>query len=160
MSGNLQSENEKKSNAATDLHELIALVGCFLIMSFNHLPSINNYWSSHCSLGNPLMKKAFSGDRFKILMSKLYLNEPEKPSTAKTTYYVEQLVSCLKSTFQKYRKNSTYQSIDESMTKFKDVRSSSYLPLKPVKRGIKVWRCDAYPGYTYDMNVYAGREEK
>ena len=109
----------KKSIAATDPHELIALVGCFLVMSYNRLPSINDYWSSHCSLGNPLMKKAFSGDRFKILMSKLYLNEPEKPSTAKKTYYVEELVPCLKSTFQKYRKDSAYQSIDESMTKFK-----------------------------------------
>ena len=46
------------------------------------------------------------------------------------------------------------------MTKFKS-RSTlkQYLPMKPVKRGIKLWmRCDALTGYTYDMNVYAGKE--
>ena len=46
------------------------------------------------------------------------------------------------------------------MTKFKGKCSfKQYLPLKPVKRGIKIWmRCDAQSGYTYDMNVYAGKE--
>ena len=45
------------------------------------------------------------------------------------------------------------------MTKFKG-RSTlkQYLPMKPVKRGIKLWmRCDALTGYTNDMNVYAGK---
>ena len=108
------------------------------------------------------MKKAFSRNRIKIRMSKLHLNEPEKPSTAKKTYYVEELVSCLKSTFQKYRKDSACQNIDESMTKFKGRCSfNQYLILNPVKRGIIVWkRCHASTGYTYDMNVYAGRKGK
>lgn len=46
------------------------------------------------------------------------------------------------------------------MAKFKG-RSSlkQYLPLKPIKRGIKIWeRCDAKTGYTYDLNVYSGRD--
>ncbi|XP_035218706.1 uncharacterized protein LOC118191946 [Stegodyphus dumicola] len=35
-----------------------------------------------------------------------------------------------------------------------------YLPLKPIKRGIKVWeRCDAATGYTYDFNIYSGKED-
>ena len=48
------------------------------------------------------------------------------------------------------------------MTKFKErYLFKQYLPLKPVKRDIKVWmKCDASTGYTYDMNVYAGRKEK
>ena len=33
------------------------------------------------------------------------------------------------------------------------------MPLKPVKRGIKLWcRCDSDTGYTYDLNVYSGNE--
>ena len=46
------------------------------------------------------------------------------------------------------------------MTKFKGRCSfRQYLPMKPVKRGVKVWmRCDAQTGYTYDMNIYAGKE--
>ena len=46
------------------------------------------------------------------------------------------------------------------MTKFKG-RSSlkQYLPMKPVKRGIKTLiRSDARTGYVYDANVYHGKE--
>ena len=48
------------------------------------------------------------------------------------------------------------------MTKFKGRCSfKQYLPLKPGKRGIKIWmRCDAQSGYTYDMNAYTGKEKE
>lgn len=99
-------------------------------------------------------------DRFMILVSKLYFASPEKPNNTSKTYYADELLSCLKYTFSNCRQDSVYQSIDESMTKFK-VRSSlkQYMPLKPTKRGIKLWlRCDAASGYIYDLNVYCGKE--
>jgi len=77
-------------------------------------------------------------------------------------YYVEELFSCLLQTFQKTRQDSPFQSIDESMTKFKG-RSSlkQYMPMKPTKRGIKIWmRCDSQTGHVYDMDIYAGKEEE
>lgn len=46
------------------------------------------------------------------------------------------------------------------MAKFKG-RSSlkQYMPLKPIKRGVKIWsRCDALTGYIYDINIYCGKE--
>ncbi|KAJ4430236.1 hypothetical protein ANN_22448, partial [Periplaneta americana] len=58
------------------------------------------------------------------------------------------------------REDSPFQSIDESMTKFKG-RSSlkQYLPMKPIKRGIKIWeRCDSKTGYIYDLDVYSGKD--
>lgn len=47
------------------------------------------------------------------------------------------------------------------MTKFKG-RSSlkQYMPLKPTKRGIKMWmRCDSLSGYVYYFNIYCGKED-
>lgn len=33
------------------------------------------------------------------------------------------------------------------------------MPLKSVKRGIKLWfRSDSFTGYAYDFNIYTGRE--
>lgn len=69
-------------------------------------------------------------------------------------------MNCLKKTFINGRSESIHQSIDESMTKFKG-RSvlKQYLPLKPIKRGIKIWqRCDSLTGYVYDMNIYSGKK--
>ena len=51
-------------------------------------------------------------------------------------------------------------SIDEAMIAFKG-RSSlkQYLPMKPIKRGIKVWaRADATTGYVSAFEVYTGKK--
>ena len=52
--------------------------------------------------------------------------------------------------------------IDEAMVQFKG-RSSlkQYVPLKPVRRGFKIWvRADSVNGYVCDFSVYTGREEE
>ncbi|XP_049957670.1 piggyBac transposable element-derived protein 4-like [Schistocerca serialis cubense] len=118
------------------------------------------YWSHNTSMGNVAIKRAISRDRCKVLLSKLYFNFPEKPDTAVKLYYPESIVACLRNTFQKAKSESTAQSIDRSMVKFKG-RSAlkQYLPMKPVKHGIKIWmRSDSVTGYTYDFNIYCGKD--
>jgi len=112
-------------------------------------------------MGNTLIQKSISRDRFTLLTSKLYFANPEKPENPSKTYYVDELIDCLKMTFQKSREDSPRQSIDEGMVKFKGrCGMKQYMPLKPVRRGIKLWlRCDSYTGYCYDVNVYSGKEE-
>lgn len=47
------------------------------------------------------------------------------------------------------------------MIKFKG-RSTlkQYMPMKPIKRGFKVWaRADSHSGYLYQFQVYAGKTE-
>ncbi|CAH2012403.1 unnamed protein product [Acanthoscelides obtectus] len=150
-----------KSATLTDAGEIMITLGCSLVMCYNKVPNLRHYWSSHPSLGNKAIKSAISKNRCLFLLSKLYFNDPKKPEGSSKIYYVQELISCFKYTFQKYRSDSSRQSIDESMVGFKG-RSSlkQYMPQKPVKRGIKLWcRCDAKTGYTYDTNVYCGKED-
>lgn len=154
--------NKGKSTKPTDMGEIMMLIGCNLIMQYNKLPDLPCYWSNHKSLGNKAIQDAISRDRFVLLYSKLYLADPEKPDDASKTYYIDEILSCLKITFQEMRSESEVQSIDESMPKFKG-RSSlkQYMPQKPTKRGIKMWqRCDSLTGYVYDLNIYAGKESE
>ncbi|CAH1990644.1 unnamed protein product [Acanthoscelides obtectus] len=144
----------------TDPSEMMIVIGSLLVMSYNRVPNMQLYWSTNKSMGNEALKSAISRDRFLVLLSKLYFNNPSKPPDANKTYYIDEVVSCLKKTFIASRSDSSYQSIDESMAKFKG-RSAlkQYMPLKPIKRGIKIWqRCDALTGYVYDLNIYAGKE--
>ncbi|CAK1593089.1 unnamed protein product [Parnassius mnemosyne] len=147
--GDRDSRARKRSYmTTTDRREIAIVLGCTLIMGYNQLPSFSDYWSTKPSLGNTVVKAAISRDRCKFLLGKLYFANPEKPTDASKTYYVEDVLNCLKKTFKKYREDSYIQSIDESMTKFKG-RSSlkQYMPMKPVKRGIKMWvRADARSG--------------
>lgn len=157
----LRSEKQLHANVHdTNADEMMIILGCTMVMSYNHLPALHMYWSTKKSMGNTAIREAVSRDRFQILFSKLYFNEPKKPEGASKTYYMDEIMACLKNKFLTSRSDSTYQSIDESMTKFKG-RSSlkQYMPMKPVKRGIKLWtRCDAVTGYVYDTNIYCGKE--
>ncbi|XP_049837964.1 piggyBac transposable element-derived protein 3-like [Schistocerca gregaria] len=131
-----------------------------LVMCYNTVPSFSDYWSHNTSTGNVAIKRAISRDRCKGLLSKLYFKFPEKPDTAGKLYYLEPIVACLKNTFQKARSKSTAQGIDESMVKFKGRSAlNQYLPIKPVERRIKIWmRSASVTGYTYDFNIYCGKD--
>ena len=103
----------------TDEGEMRIVLRVILVMCYNRLPALRDYWSRNESLGNNFIKKAISRNRFQILMSKMYFNNPEKPADADKLYYVEELMNCFKYTFSKAMTDSTFQSIDESMVKFK-----------------------------------------
>lgn len=145
---------------STDEYEIMTFIGVSLIMHYNHVPAIADYWSKNLSLGNESIKKSMSRDRYTHLSSTIYFNDVEKPNAAPKDYYISELVACVKKTFSKARSESPFQSIDECMTKFKG-RSvlKQYMPMKPIKRGVKMWmRCDSKNGYTYDLNIYTGKE--
>ena len=157
----LKQENKRfKTLDCTSPEEIMVILGCVLVMSYNRLPAIYMYWSASSSLGNALIKSAIARDRFQTVYSKLYFNAPQKRADASKIYYTEKVMDCLRKTFIDARSDSTFQSIDESMTKFKG-RSSlkQYMPMKPVKRGVKLWtRCDSKTGYVYDTRIYCGKE--
>ncbi len=152
-------EKTKKKYAPTDYHEMMLVIGCTIIMSYNRVPYMSMLWSKDKSLRNEAIIAAISRDRFLLLHSKLYFNHPKKPSDAGKTYYMDELLRCLKHTFPRARSEATFQSIDECMIKCKARTSmKQYMRDKPTKRGIKGWvRADAESGYTYDINLYTGK---
>lgn len=103
----------------TDCYEIILVIGCLLVMGYNRLPHMQMYWSNNPTLGNKAIKNAITRDRFLLLASKIYFNHPVKPEGADKLYYMEKLVKCLKYTFKRARSDSLFQSIDETMVKFK-----------------------------------------
>lgn len=153
---------EQKTNkkyAPTDYHEIMIVIGCTIIMSYNRVPYMSMLWSKDKSLRNEAIVEAISRDRFLLLYSKLYFNQPKKPTGAAKTYYMDELLNCLKFTFNRARSEATFQSIDECMIKCKARTSmKQFMKDKPTKRGVKGWvRADAESGYVYDMNLYTGK---
>ena len=75
-------------------------------------------------------------------------------------YKIRPLSEHLKDTFVSAFTPSRFVSEDESMVAFKG-RSTmkQYMPLKPIKRGFKVWiLCCAITGYMLSFQVYTGKE--
>lgn len=136
------------------------VIGITLMMSYNHVPRMSMMWSKDKSLKNEAVASAISRDRFLLLFSKLYFNNPKKPASAGKTYYMDELLNCLKYTFNRVRSESSRQSIDEAMIKFEG-RSAikQFMKDKPVDRGIKGWvRACARKGYVYDFIIYTGKQ--
>lgn len=106
-------EKKNKKNAPTDYHEIMIVIGCTIIMSYNRVPYMSMLWSQNKSLRNEAIVNAISRDRFLLLYSKMYFNQPKKPANPGKTYYMDELLNCLKHTFLRARSEATFQSIDE-----------------------------------------------
>ncbi|GLV33472.1 hypothetical protein CBL_20209, partial [Carabus blaptoides fortunei] len=103
-----EKKNKRLSIRETDRGEIQIVIGCMLVMSYNHAPSFSNYWSTHSVIGKSVYPKG---------------------------YITRQIQgSCIKNgTFKKCRQDSSYQSIDESMTKFKGRFFTSVTLLQSLK---------------------------
>ncbi|CAG5035758.1 unnamed protein product [Parnassius apollo] len=62
---------------------------------------------------------------------------------------------------QREAKQTTSQSIDEAMIRFKGVSSlKQYMPAKPIEREFKVWvHADSSTGYVYEFQIYTGKNK-
>jgi hypothetical protein len=102
--------------------------------------------------------------RFQKISKYLHINNNERmPKRGETNldklYKIRPLLDQINKRCQNNAKNTKSQSIDESMIKFKG-RSAlkQYMPLKPIKRGYKVWaRADSKTGYLFQFQVYTGK---
>ena len=74
---------------------------------------------------------------------------------------IRPMMDCLCQTWRTFYNPPREQSIDEAMVGFKDRKAmKQYIPMKPSKRGFKVW-CRCSPnGITSDCQVYKGSIKK
>lgn len=144
--------------------ELKAVFGILIIMGFHSLPSLRMYWSGDHNFHVPRIAKIMSLKRFLKIIRFIHLNDnscmPNKDNpNFDRLYKIRPLIQHLSKTFKKAFNPSRYLSIDESMIGFKG-RSSikQYLPMKPIKRGFKVWvvAC-AVSGYMIGFQIYEGK---
>ncbi|CAG4949678.1 unnamed protein product [Parnassius apollo] len=150
----------------TSKPEIQAFLGILITMSYHVLPDYNLYWSSDPGFRVDEIANVMSIKRFKALLRTLHLNDNSKQpqrdeDTFDKLYKVRPLVTLINEACQAAAKNTSSQSIDESMIIFKG-RSSlkQYMPMKPVKRGYKVWcRCDSSTGYLYEFDIYTGKQD-
>lgn len=70
------------------------------------------------------------------------------------------MLDVISRTFSNEYRPSKFVSIDEAMVKYKGrLGFKQYMPMKPVKRGIKVWvRADPTNGFICAIQVYTGKE--
>ena len=97
-------------------------------------------------------------DRYFSILSNLHVNDnAQLPRNNKAKLYkIRPLISMLNKNLQKLRLPSCWQ----SMVLFKGHSSNKQNnPMKPIKRGYKLWCRSDMDGYTYERDVYQGKNQ-
>ena len=158
---NLNSVQKNRPVKVT-MDELLCFIGINIVMGYNRLSTIADYWKDGDDLGVACIKKAMPRGRFSAILSNLHLNDNSKidPNVRDKIYKIRPLVEILNKQFHSIKEPAENLSVDESMIKFKG-RSSmkQYNPMKPIKRGFKLWCLADDTGYVYKFEIYCGKSE-
>ena len=150
---------------ATTVEEMRAFVALNIFFGIKSLPETRLYWSDDSLLGVSAVKKVMPRTRFEKIRQYLHLNDRERmpprgDRAHDKLYKVRPLLDVISNTFREEYNPSKFVSIDEAMVKYKGrLGFKQYLPMKPIKRGIKVWvRADATNGFVCALQVYTGKD--
>ena len=135
-------------------------------MGINQLPTLYDYWKTDSTYHYSPIADRIPRDRFIEISQFLHFTNNSDYMYQRTDLNYDRLwkirpvITAISEKFlNTYNPHNTV-SIDKAMIPFKGRCSlKQYLPLKPVKRGIKVWaRADAINGYVSELNVYVGKQ--
>lgn len=156
---NLKSVQEGKPCSVT-LEELYAFLGINIVMGYHPLPSLMLYWHSGEDLGIKSIQECMSRDRFKTILRYLHVNDNSKIDKDDKLYKIRPMIQSMNNKFLASNNPKENLSIDESMIKFKGRTSlKQYNPMKPIKRGYKLWCIADMDGYIYNFEVYTGKNK-
>ena len=157
---NLYITQRERNVASVTREELYGFLGINMLMSYHKLPSWTHYWNSDHDLSVAFVSSVMTRDRFAQILSNLHVNDNAAiPDDNKDKLYkLRPLIDALNSNYTKLYHMSQKFSIDESMILFKGRHSiKQYNPMKPIKRGYKVWVRADMDGYISKFDVYQGK---
>ena len=147
--------------------DLRAWIGLLILMGIHKLPELQNYWSTDPLLGVPAVNSVMTSKKFKKIVEIIHCNDntsnpPRGQQGHDKLHKLRPVINKINTNLSHAYKPSGTVSVDESMIAFKG-RSSmkQYMPMKPVKRGYKVWcLADSATGFVYKFQIYTGRESE
>ncbi len=147
--------------------ELQAYFGFGILMRINHIPAIEDYWNRDPHYRYASIADKISRQRFRDISRYLHFVDndhlaPRGDPSFDRLGKVCPLIDDLSKKFEEIYHPTKNLAVDEAMIKFQG-RSflKQYMPMKPIKRGIKVWVLgDSANGYFSRFNVYTGKQKK
>lgn len=141
---------QKGKNLQLKEDELYAFIGINFFMGYHSLSTMKLYWAVGNDVNVPIVGETMSRDRLDIVMSNIHVNNNHlMPVNNKDKLYkLRPMIDTLNNRFDSVYWGSCELSVDESMILFKG-RSSikQYNPMKPIKRGYKLWCLGDQSGY-------------
>ena len=145
----------------TNVDELRSFLGIIIASGYVSLPNFVDYWETNSIYSQPGIVKGMSRNHFEQLCGRLHFNDNSLAPAYGTPgydkpYKIRPIIDALCDKSKMLYNLRQNISADEAMVKFKG-RSllKQYQPLKPIKRGFKVWcTADSRNGYVGNFVVY------
>ena len=147
---------------AINAEEFYRFCGLLMYMSLVKVPNVEKYWSRK-TLYNGLWARSFMvKKRFKQIMSFMKISDIYHPNQDDRLDKARFLIEYIRRKCMKLFQPDQNICIDERMVKNKGRYGfRQYIRDKPTKWGMKLWvLADSVTGYTYDFDVYLGRNAK
>ena len=146
------------------VEEMKAFLGFSILMGICQLPSIKDYWKKNEYLHYSPIADRIPRDRFLEISRYVHFTDnatlqPRGSSGHDRLGKVRPIINHLSVKFSELYHPHKEVAVDKAMVKFQG-RSSlkQYMPMKPVKRGIKVWVLgDSHTGYFSKFDIYCGK---
>ena len=145
--------------------DIEAYMGFCILVGINSLPSLKVYWKRDSIHDYTPIADCISRKRFEDITRYLHFADnsslsPPGPTTYDRLGKVRPLMDRLQKKFAEIYIPGENVSVDEAMIKFQG-RSSlkRYMPMKPTKRGIKVWLLADEYGYFSRLEVYTDKKD-
>lgn len=145
-------------------NDIRSYLGIRLLQGIKVLPSERDYCSTNSFLGVKQVQDIMSRTRYLKINQYLHFNDSSKAKPRghaehDKLFHIRPLINKLTETFAKAYAPNRENAIDEGLIKFKGrLAFKQYMPLKPAKRGIKVWlRADSTTHYVSAFEVYTGQ---
>ncbi|VDL80334.1 unnamed protein product [Nippostrongylus brasiliensis] len=143
-----------------DEAEFKVFVALCLRMGYVKLPELRNYWCSSGDFGDaPICAKYMSRFRFEEILSHIHLNDNNRNTHDDRLFKARPVIEIFTSICGKLFRPSRKICIDESIVPFRGrIIFRQYIPNKRHRYGIKVFKLCAEGGYTWRIQVYAGKD--
>ena len=149
-----------------DLAEMKAYFGFNILMGLVPMPAIDDYWKLDPHFNFGPISSHISRNRFREISRFLhFVDNATLPTRGEEGYdklgKVRPIIDAVSAAIRVSYAPSKEIAVDEAMIAFQGLSAiKQYMPLKPVKRGIKVWcLADSNNGYIHAFDVYTGKTE-
>ncbi|XP_053388758.1 piggyBac transposable element-derived protein 4-like [Mercenaria mercenaria] len=161
----LEKPDDKWRNVT--FSEIRAYLGFQIVMGIIAAPNLDMYWSSDPMFSPCGIKERMTRDRYDKISKYFHVADTScnpargQPGHDKLSH-VRPILEAVRVNLMANYKPHRETTVDEAMIGYTGrLGSKQYVPMKPTKRGIKVWvRADPHNGYVNDIQVYLGKENR
>ena len=142
--------------------EMYGFLGINIVIGYHKLPSSTDYWKGDQDLSVPFVSSVLPRNRFSQILGNLHIydNHAIPEGNKDKLLKVRPLITAMNNNYMQLYNVSRKVSIDESMILYKGRHSiKQYNPMKPIKRGYKLWVRADMDGYISKFDVYQGKTD-